>query len=189
MIAYPYQGRDLFAELETYFYAPCGDPDFLAAWKASRDEAITRLRGVTNRDSCRAVPSGSDANHGVALYDLLQDVKARLIAGSLDHRTAAAKIEPFVKKYEVFKRLFSRYDSDLRRAAESAPASVESYVAFAECLCLLAQADDRLRFISTLLKVCDALCTVSVDGFTRDGAARLIHVLTQERQLVELLES
>ncbi|MBM3993201.1 MAG: hypothetical protein FJ303_03450 [Planctomycetes bacterium] len=105
----------------------------------------------------------------------------------MDAADFASAIEPFVVKYEVFKRLFEHYSADGKRDPRSLPASLATYVLFAQCLAALAQRTGSLKHLSTLLKLCDALASQSPASFSAADAQTLSNVIETERFLVERL--
>lgn len=183
---YPYSGRDLFAEPENYFFAPCDTPEFLDAWRSSRRQAMMALAerarepGQHGRAELR-LP-------GLELHALLRDLHRDLAGQKVDPLAASEALEPFVVKYEVFKRLFSHYGENGRRLAEAEPAALGSYVLFAACLAYIANAAGSLKHLSTLLKMCDALANQPAQGFTPDEAGMLYEALETEADLVSTRE-
>lgn len=178
MSDYPYSGRNLFAEPETYFYAACADAGYLDGWKRSRADFRRRLAGAEAPDSRRQ----AGPRDGVLLGDLLE------VARRQDLGAAAKNIEPFVVKYEVHKRLFEMYLPSGKRHSDSQTACLGTYIAFAEALVRQAE-DGSLKHLSTLLKLCDALATQDAASFPPKEAKRLKTVLETEASLVAKLEA
>jgi hypothetical protein len=181
---YPYDGGDLFAVPQSYWFAPAG-PDLLKGWKDSRAQAIDRLRTVAAPDARGKSPA--EAGHYEAAAARSEAVTADAIFEEirlLEPSAAWPRLRPFVHKFEVFRRLFTHYEpSSLRRHRLAQPAPLELYVSFAECL---AASATNLQALSTLLKLCDALCgTIPVAPWTRAGAERLATVLELERAAVD----
>jgi hypothetical protein len=173
---YPYTGRNLFEAPEHYFYAGAKAAGYLAAWRECRD---TFCRALMNADAPPG-PRPSSVAPAVSLEKLLSAA-----AGAPDE---AETIEPYVRKYEVFKRLFAFYGPDGRRLSGSAPASLSTYVGFAEALLRLARAGS-IKHLSTLLKLTDALTSVDPGSYSASEARHLRDVLSGERALVDSLEA
>jgi hypothetical protein len=188
---YPYQGRDLLREPEFYFYAQCADPGFYRGWHAYRQKRIARLRAHIEECEEHPVPSTAPArvDDGIRLADYLLEVRDSLESGQSTTEQAERAVEPFVRKYEVFKRLFEDYRFDLRRKQGSAVASPGTYVVFAECLALLCDGGGNLQHLSTLLKLCDVLCSLPEAAFSMDEAVRFVHVLWIEQRAVAQCET
>ena len=185
MTEYPYGQRDLFAEPETYFFAKCHQRDYLAAWRASRDRFLTGL--VPERQHAGGASYQPALPGGFALAERLTVAFEELRRGVMDTADFASAIEPFVVKYEVFKRLFEHYSADGKRDPGSPPASLATYVLFARCLAALAQQTGSLKHLSTLLKLCDALASQTSASFSTADAQALSEVIETERSLVERL--
>ena len=176
MTAYPYSGRDLFAEPESYFYAECTSKGYLDIWKQSRIDFCRNLAGACATPMETECPPDS-----ILLVDLLAK------AGLQDVDAAALIINPLVIKYEVHKRLFAAYLSIGKRHPHSLPAPLGVYVTFGEAL--LRQAETgSLRHLSTMLKLDDALASQPAVLYSAEEAGRLVKMLNVERRLVEKLE-
>lgn len=87
-------------------------------------------------------------------------------------------------KFEIFRRLFSAYGPDLRRAPEAPPASLTDYVLFAETLATFAERLRNAKYLSALLKVTDCLCSIDPSLLAPEAARRAILVLRREWALV-----
>lgn len=174
---YPYCGRDLFAEPETYFFAACSCVDFLDGWKRSRVEFRRDLG-----EACAMAETPECPSEGVLLLDLLSRSSLQ------DIESAATIVDPLLKKYEVYKRLFAAYLSSGKRHPRSQPASLGAYIAFGEALLRQAEAGS-LKHLSTLLKLCDALTSQPTELFSAEEAGRLDAVLSGELRLIEELEA
>ena len=181
---YPYAGRDLFAEPESYAYAKCDSVDYLDEWQKSRSAAkLAFVRRVNERSEAEGtirvdVPPGA-----VALHSLLQE-DAGSNGGRIRGRDAAGVLEPFIVKFEVFGRLFAWYRNDGRRHPESPTADLATYVLFAQRLCEIAETSGSLKHLSILLKLCDALASQSADRFEPTDASALADILAREASLV-----
>jgi hypothetical protein len=173
---YPYQGRDLFYEPENYFFSDCEDSDFFSSWKEYRREIIEHLKSINYPDP-EDYPAWSFPVEYTKIGTLLSKAyKFR------DPHKLAERLEVFVMKYEVNKKLYSEYDSDYRRVNDAKLADTPDYIIFGECLARISGEIDSLKHLSTLLKLCDALCTAPVSFPLTD---RLITLLESEFRLVE----
>lgn len=173
-MSYPYSGRDLFAEPESYAYAACDAEDYIGAWKQNRNLSISSL---TVRMHEEPIPPD-------AVYDQ-HPTNTIALSTLLERATTAAALDPFVIKFEVFRRLFAWYRDDGQRHPNAPTADLGTYILFAECLCELAEKSTSLKHLSTLLKLCDALASQAINSFQPQDAIRLIDVLKRERALVE----
>lgn len=175
---YPYAGRDLFAEPESYVYAECADPGFLDAWRESREAARRRLAGRAGG----APPEAGASDGGLAAtLDRCLDALDRDPPALA---SVVATLDPYVVKFEVHRRLFAAYGTDGRRLAGAPVAGPAEYVRFAAALAALAEATGSLKPLSALLKLMDALTTWPPERFSPGEAAWLADAVGRERALV-----
>lgn len=174
-MTYPYAGRDLFAEPESYAYAQCDDAAYLNEWKASRDAAKAALVARAGEDpEPDRIAEEMISEDAIPLSSLL---KSELISSTT--------LDPFIVKYEVFGRLFAWYQEDGRRHPESSTADLGTYILFAERLCEHAETSGSLKPLSTLLKLCDALASQPPGKFEPREADRLVNVIEREALFVD----
>lgn len=173
---YPYQDRNLFCEPENYFFANCKDPNFFSSWKNYRSDVIERLKSIS-------YPDPADYPAGALPVEYTKTGKFFVNAyKTRDPQRLVDRIEIFVVKYEVNKKLYSAYDSNNRRVKDAKPAGIPDYIIFGECLARISRETNSLKHLSTLIKLCDALCTVHVSF---PLTLRLIALLESESRLVE----
>ena len=176
-MTYPYTGRDLFAEPESYAYAKCDGVDFLDDWKTCRTAAMESLAVratesvIEDRTMHGALPADATTLHSL------------LLKAPAD----TAMLEPWIVKFEVFGRLFEWYRDDGRHHPDSSTARPATYILFAERLCDIAEISGSLKFLSILLKICDALTSQPANVFRPDEAAALSALLGRELSLVTKL--
>ena len=71
-------------------------------------------------------------------------------------------LDKFCMKYEVRKALYAVYNKNKYTPVKShGNANIVSYIYFANCLCLAYEKSKSLKYLSTLIKVNDALCSIS----------------------------
>ena len=181
---YPYAGRDLFAEPESYAYAKCDDARFLEEWKKSRMAAKLALVRRANQPL-----EGERKTHTNAAADAI--TLSSLLEGQISSNgdripgeNHATVLESFVAKFEVFGRLFAWYRNDGRRHPDSPTADLATYIQFAERLSEIAEASASLKHLSALLKLCDALTSQPAIRYRSEEAANLAALLDREASLV-----
>ena len=145
MVDYPYQGEDLFLEPENYHYAPCADSRFLAQWNAYMQTLCDSLPPPHPPK-----PKTSGEPHS------LQDRLANL----LEH-PSANDLLPLVHRFEVFRRLWSAYQPNHRKTDDATPAQLDDYVLFGHVLLRHFSEDRNFQWISTALKLVDAIASQS----------------------------
>lgn len=68
-------------------------------------------------------------------------------------------LDRLVQRFEVTKKIYESYPSGFRKG-EGGNDSVRLYWLFALALCLFYVETDEIKYLSTLLKVCDLLCSL-----------------------------
>lgn len=173
-MTYPYRGRDLFKEPESYSYSECESQSYIEDWRCSRKNAanlILKHKHYPKKDQNgrRFLPPGA-----ISLCSILNR-----------EYVSPEILSPFIIKYEVFGRLFAWYTASGKRHVESPLADLGTYILFAEHLCAAAETTGGLKFVSTLLKLCDALASQRASDFGSQNSMRLIAVFEKEAILVD----
>jgi hypothetical protein len=204
---YVYTERDRLAEPHTYMYSPFEGSALIAAYLEDRSAALRRHAArksalspmdrlilslaATRLDA--AGGHGAQAAHAdlarmagslgeftttraVDTHALLLGLIATALSGSLS-REAAAWLDRLVQRFEVTKKLYESYPAGFRAGAGGYGA-VRLYWLFALALCLFHESSRDLQYLSTLLKVCDLLCSIEPasygDGVPVDGLRLVI---------------
>lgn len=164
---YAYTGRDLFNAPETYEFSQCVDSDFLVGWRKHRQGAMARLMAVARVSRPPNVMAHLEAMATpirVPEEGQLTTIMAQLASiisdpASDDQLLGQAKeaVDAFVKKFEIFRRLYRSYDAGLRKSDTSAIAGPGEYLAFASVLVVCHDRTGGPIYVSTLLKLVDAL--------------------------------
>jgi hypothetical protein len=96
-------------------------------------------------------------------------------------------MDRWLQRFEVSKRLYEVYPPGFRKG-EGSTEDIRLYWLLGLGLALFHAQEDHVRYLSTLLKVCDLLCSVSLERLTDaipDGG--LAVVLAAEITAVEVL--
>lgn len=186
---YVYVQRNLFDAPEFYDYAECKRPDYLDLWRSSREVSRLQAQQRASMPDENSAGQSSQHAHGIGLIDILHGLDGRgplpPLSGASDTKDILDKL---VTKYEIFRRLFTAYDTELRRMTGSSVAGLSEYVTFAETLAHFSEIHDSAKHLSTLLKIVDALCSAKIDDYTGALARRLASLIERERLLVEAWE-
>lgn len=186
MTAYPYAGRNMLAEPESYEFASCEDVSFLESWRRAREAALRRFgeraRGnPVDPETVEApVPVGARRLHDV-LESLL---KAAAVPGRPEAADMQA-LDSLLQKFEIFRRLYLFYDDGMRKWPDAPLAGPGKYLLLAEVLGAWSDKTGKPRYLSTMLKAVDALCSLSTDELSVAHAGRLAAVIGLERRLVD----
>jgi len=174
-VNYPFQGRNFFKEPETYFYSDCSSSTYFDDYIEYRQAKIhgLSLSGQNNNmDECFFT---NTCKATVLLNEILLDVQD----GDIN------KLDRFCVKFETRKKFYSNYDQmTLKPMADRDDASFGAYVTFSECLCAAFEITKNLKYLSTLLKVNDTICSVKIPF---DFAKRVQRLLELEMKYVKQL--
>jgi hypothetical protein len=131
-----------------------------------------RFRELLGDRQSRGAPScGRDALAGLAeelkqrtistrnaSLDLLHNLMAvQLVDGDFD--LASTWLDRLIQRFEVTKKIYEFYPQGFRKG-EGSNCSIRLYWLFALALSLFWARSNKLRYLSTLLKVCDLLCSL-----------------------------
>jgi hypothetical protein len=168
---YPFRHPTPFEMAQRYDFADCAADAFFAGWRAYRQMLRAAIRQKKQALVCE-VPSLYGAQ---PLKDLLGDPETFWL---------------LIRKFEVFGRLFSHYDSSGRKHENAIPATLSDYIDFGLALAQRAERERCLQYLSTLLKLIDA---IAEQVMRSDSAAydpeKIVQLLDCEERLIERLLS
>jgi hypothetical protein len=98
------------------------------------------------------------AAESVVTCDLLSALVASQLVGANPADTKLW-LDRLVQRFEVTKKLFDLYPPGFRKG-QGSNTSVRLYWLFALALCLFHSGSSQIKYLSTLLKVCDLLCSL-----------------------------
>jgi adenylylsulfate kinase len=189
---YPYTGRDLFSTPESYEFADCRDHVFFTNWRRHRQVMQHMLHSVAF-DSRRATLPANDAALPESIPDSgkliwIMDAIACIAANNDTPETSVTKckvvLDEFVKKFEIFRRLFNAYDVGYARTEGADLASTEDYISFGRALVAFNDRTNIPIYASTLLKLMDALLSIADTIQNPDIAYQLLSLLKEEGRIV-----
>ena len=94
----------------------------------------------------------------VLSLDLLHALVAVQL-NSVEHVNTRIWLDRLIQRYEVTKKLYELYPAGFRKG-EGGNTSVRLYWLFALALCLFYVKTNEIKYLSTLLKLCDLLCSL-----------------------------
>lgn len=153
IINYPFQGRNFFDEPENYFYSDCSSITYFENFIEYRLAKIKELSLSTQND----VNDEYFFTHYCKTDELLREIMAHVKKGY------TINLDKFCVKYEKHKKFCAAYDkSTFKPKSKKVKASFSAYVTFSECLCIAFEITENLKYLSTLLKVNDTICSIKV---------------------------
>jgi hypothetical protein len=181
---YPYADRNLFEEPENYTFAACRSRQFFDSWSEHRQKMRERLSYVETNVPIVEAHLLKRVGNGIPLLDILTAIRLDKPLNTLAAVEPKAIIDAIAQKFEIFRRLFDAYQEDLRREPTAREASVAEYVLFGHALADAAKRYDGPKFLSTLLKLTDALCSLPLEVFSGETAGAFAELLDREATLV-----
>lgn len=161
---YPYSQSNRLEERNTYFYSAYLGADFFRFWRQDRAQARSALPAP--RPPCPPPTARPDGRQGWCCAQLL----AYLLGQPQLEAADRLLFERLLQRFEVGKRLYRRYDADLRLQPDSGYDDLALYLQFAAlCLAQRGQPHD-LRYLNALLKCLDTLISVRAQLSAELGA-------------------
>lgn len=180
MSDYPYAEGALLDNPQSYQYtAYIGEP-LLQAWIDSRNGYLFNLP--------KALLPEIDINSQMDVsttHSRLSMLCHAARCGVLASDELESWLLIYISKFEVSKRLYSRYDNSFPHRAniESGYINLQPYLYLAECLIRKISVNNDCRYLNCLLKLCDTLSAESASITLLEGAY-LAWILIEERRCV-----
>jgi len=175
---YPYHRPDLLVRKESYEYADCKGAAYYQSWIQSREAAVTRLRNQV------ILEQNSEPESSSAVLLRLDEIKALLV--SRDFEEAKTLVQPMVKQFEITRKLKVTAAMEVSFKLCSEAQILKHYVLFSEVLLDLAEVSS-LQFLSTALKVNDALVCIDFGAMRKSDKDALVSVILREISIVDRL--
>ncbi len=172
MSQYLFQNPKPFIEPLRYDYADVDSTDFIKSWRFSRQQFLNQLQFCEGVQNIEEDASGN-------FLSLLSDIA---------ERKDYALLLRFVKKFEVFGRLYASYDGFYKKTNKAGAATLEHYIMFANLLIQAAQDNNNLQYLSSLLKLCDNFCSLKTESLTASQTLKIMQILEQENILIQTLQ-
>ena len=172
---YPFRGRNLIREPEDYFYSDCSSSGYFEDYIKYRRERISELSSLTRDNSSNERFFTETCDTSKLLQNILFDVQ----------NGDTTRLDRFCVKYETRKKFLSHYDHvTLKPKGRKTNAHFSAYVMFSETLCVAFEKTENLKYLSTLLKLNDAVCSLRIPF---DFAEKVKKLLELELRYVEHL--
>ena len=164
---YPFKGRNLFQKPENYFYSDCYSLRYFEDYVKYRREKIRELSLSTQDNSSNEKFFTETCNTSKLLCRILLDVE----------NGDTTKLDRFCVKYETRKKFLSDYDHvSLKPKTRRTHANFSAYITFSETLCVAFENTENLRYLSTLLKLNDAVCSIKIPFVFAEKVRRLLEL-------------
>ncbi len=186
---YVYITENNLENRQHYQYSKFGGEEFLQAYLNSRQAFIEKYKNddfsekelliTIKNDLAQFEASGLPGDNFVLKCELLAMLSEYY---EQDAFSSLEKLEKIVKTFEVRKRLYHQYNDKMRPLDESDYTSEELYVLFALLLINVATKNSDLQYLSTTIKVVDALIS-----FASEQKEILAHICEKELLLTRAL--
>ena len=175
-VDYTYSSGNLIDERNTYFYTPYLGLPFIDAWRKERAVAIKKL--APSCEPPKPAEVNEDDNSGFAL---LERFFADVISANFDN-----KLSLLIQRFEVGKRIYKNYDTNLRPIDRSQCYDMALYLRFAEILDEAYACSGELNYLNAFLKVMDTLIAFR-DEFVTSQGSRLARLIEKELKYINKL--
>lgn len=131
------------------------------------------------------------AQEQINSISLSSSILIKLIKGELtkeEEQIIYNTLSVFVKKYEVYKRIFTEYSRTFRKRSSNYYC-FQVYLNYAVCFLLLYSKNKCLKFLNCALKVNDMLCSC-IDDFSTENEKKslFINLLLEKKAIEELMK-
>jgi len=176
---YPYTEVNRFEEPNTYMYTPFSGAEFINAYFENRKQAISFLNDIDRDKVSSEIHENDHSDTGSELRAILG------LFGQGDYQTAYDKLEDYLRRFEVAKRLRNNYpvvdNEDL--------ASLSTHLIFFEILIRAYSISKDIRYINVMLKLGDTVVSIK-DKITSHSDIELVtYLLEREMSLIDQLRT
>jgi len=175
-VSYDYASGDLLENRNTYFYTKFHGKAFLTAWHIQREQALAEKQAIDT------AASDLDSSPTMHMIEVLHQKLSEHHAG---HQTIQT-LNKLVQRFEVSKRLHSRYNFNWRPVDATDYKNWTRYVRFAEVLNLAYAITLSLPYLNALLKIMDTL-TAAYGQLSESLSSRVQSLAVSERGHVDEL--
>jgi len=166
--AYNYANKDLLEYPQKYQMTPFSGVSFLQAYNKFRNGVLEflnekKIPDYSLKDICKKINSTIEENYLIKLENevVIQKLFTKILYLQITKSSNSELIrilDIFVRRFEVKKRLFTTYDSDLKQKSDNYSVLL-NYLLFS-ILCLLRYENTlNLKYLNTSLKLNDILCS------------------------------
>ena len=161
--------------------------EFLSSYEISRLNVIKKIE--TNIECSRIIKKLSEQE-----IDSVEEIitESRLLSVILELNSNSSNetdkfIEKLIKKFEISKKLFISYDLNLKENTNNYKTS-RNYILLAIICIKKYEKTDNLKFINTLLKLNDIICSVFTEINNENDLCMMKYILEKELELISSLK-
>jgi|TARA_B100001540_G_C15795941_1_gene637664 hypothetical protein len=161
--------------------------EFLSSYEISRLNVIKKIE--TNIECSRIIKKLSEQE-----IDSVEEIitESRLLSVILELNSNSSNetdkfIQKLIKKFEISKKLFISYDLNLKENTNNYKTS-RNYILLAIICIKKYEKTDNLKFINTLLKLNDIICSVFTEINNENDLCMMKYILEKELELISSLK-
>lgn len=178
---YSYTERNLIEHPITYQYSEYRGESFLSDWKQDRNNVIREFCDGEQRqnfDNKKIPDERSETDK--ELSELLTRMNCD---GDINEQMRSC-LKLWIKRFGIKKRIYEKYESEIRPDMQSSFHNMELYVKFAEIMATAYRLFSKLPYLNVLLKVVDTLIS-SRDRLDCDQRKRLCEIIRYELRCID----
>ena len=188
---YPYSNGDLLKNPQKYQMTPFVDKNFLNDYQNSRINYMEKISNFEKMDLEKIIHDIEQnyiqkkkfGKNNSETTSMLLDALTTLIN---NENNDFAIIDKFIKKFEIKKLIFSKYDDDLQPISNKC-SEIQNYLLLAAICVFKFKNSKNLKYLNTLLKLNDTICS-QINSIDNSINASLFNiVITYELNFITAL--
>ena len=188
---YPYSNGDLLKNPQKYQMTPFVDKNFLNDYQNSRINYMEKISNFEKMDLEKIIHDIEQnyiqkkkfSKNNSETTSMLLDALTTLIN---NENNDFAIIDKFIKKFEIKKLIFSKYNDDLQPISNKC-SEIQNYLLLAAICVFKFKNSKNLKYLNTLLKLNDTICS-QINSIDNSINASLFNiVITYELNFITAL--
>ena len=178
---YSYTNADLLEFPQKYQMTPFDGREFLSSYEKNRQKILDKIK---NNQTVNSLSHTLKLLQKQFLIDIKSDQKIFVTSNQLSsillrlqHQKETQQETKFImallKKFEIKKRIFSEYDYELKENSTNFKI-LRNYILFAAICVKKFQDNNNLKFLNTVLKLNDIICS-QIDSITDVNDLSLVY--------------
>jgi len=198
---YPYSEKSGFESPQSYMYTPYEGVGFLHTFFDFRGKVQNKLiqacalkEGQAEGEIGKFVSQAdfqkidSKGNQTVETYPMLCCILKDQLSEKKENSHLRNQLDNFIRKFEVSKKLHSRYSSDFKKLGNEIR-HYGNYCILAAICGIVYRRTHHLKPLNCLLKVLDLLCSIPVEKLNSSEKKLMLFALELEREgLITLID-
>lgn len=184
---YGYASGDLLDHPQSYRYSSYCGPDLFIAWREQREKLLTSL-GSSDIPPEKLVTDvlaeAANSEQTVLTATRLSRLIVAVSNAQADRFKHRVQIAPWIKTFEVRKKIYSEYDDDMRPGGDGNYRELGNYVLYAFLMERAWSNYQELPYLNVFFKVVDSICSFA-SSLGADEKSTFCYLLSRERQIFD----